>query len=524
LEFEIRELSRLTKDIADLPYDPEPWLHRGQCLRLLGYPELALGDVYKARLLVEAALGNTSILGTTITGNNALLTFGMKIWWLHTTDPAWEQWKSMITTPELLRSRVTDILKKLELQVWAELMEGLIAMNACHDYVQLSREAVAKFPSDGIFPSELINAESWFKQREEILQTQCNEGEISANLMHSTLYNGGVFPVAYPWMTEDIVTREDTFFQQLQKEFKVESTNCIVARSAIRNSHGDEASLSHIDVFGVVATRNIALTETVLIDRTVAGVLCSIDRCATCCSNLSGSIANSCCSMGYCSDACAKTALETFHAPLCSRDFTYLYDAAKSAKLSTDISLDSLLLLRVLALAIHEGPAHPLKTSLLARLTPAYEIDGLIIFNFPDHIITPIRILQELGVDVFANSAYDSWVIHTMRCRLQNNKHGQTLDELHGTAVNPLYSMFNHSCAPNIGWEHEGNNSTLRLFAERPIVEGEELFISYIKPLDLEWAERQQALMPWLGMDCECERCKKERPTGDASQSLGTSA
>lgn len=113
----------------------------------------------------------------------------------------------MVTTSELLRGRVTNILKKLELQIWTELMEGLIAPNACQDYVQLSREAVAKFPSDEIFPSELINAESWFKQREDILHTQHNAGEISADLMRATLYNGGAFPVAYPWMSEDLVTR-----------------------------------------------------------------------------------------------------------------------------------------------------------------------------------------------------------------------------------------------------------------------------------------------------------------------------
>ena len=108
--------------------------------------ELALGDVYKARLLVEAALGNTSIHGITITGNNALLTFGMKIWWLHMADPAWEQWKSMITTPELLRSRVMDILKKLELQIWTELMEGLSHRMPVMIIFSSSREAVAKFP------------------------------------------------------------------------------------------------------------------------------------------------------------------------------------------------------------------------------------------------------------------------------------------------------------------------------------------------------------------------------------------
>ena len=48
-----------TQQLAALPYDPETWLNRGNCLRLLGYPELALGDVYKARLLVEAGIEET---------------------------------------------------------------------------------------------------------------------------------------------------------------------------------------------------------------------------------------------------------------------------------------------------------------------------------------------------------------------------------------------------------------------------------------------------------------------------------
>ena len=231
-------------------------------------------------------------------------------------------------------------------------------------------------------------------------------------------------------------------------------------------------------------------------DSTLAGVVSSISRCATCCSDLTSAITNSCCNVPYCSRTCSQTALQKFHPALCGKDFTFLFEASKFAKLNTDFSIDSLLLLRVLALAIHERAVNPLQMSLVARLTPAYDIDHLIIFNFPDHIIMPIRILQELGIDVFANADYDTWVIHTMRCRLQNNKHGQTLDDLKGTAVNPLYSMFNHSCDPNIDWEHEGNSSTLRLFAERNIMKGEELFISYVKPLDLGLAGRQQALMP----------------------------
>ena len=134
----------------------------------------------------------------------------------------------------------------------------------------------------------------------------------------------------------------------------------------------------------------------------------------------------------------------------------------------------------------------------------------LIVLNFADHIVTPILVLRELGVDVFANPLYDTWVLHTIRCRLQNNKHGATLDEFVGSAVSPLYSMFNHSCNPNVDWRHDDHNSTVTLFATRDIKEGEEMYISYIKGADMSRGERQKALMTWLGVECGCAMCESE--------------
>ncbi|KAA8563984.1 hypothetical protein MFRU_025g00100 [Monilinia fructicola] len=507
LESEIAELSQFTKDIARTPYDPENWLNRGNCLRRLGYPELALGDVHKSRLLVEAALENDCILGT-----DAYKAYSQKIYQLHQTHPAWMPRKSQVATPEALQALVSVLLKRLELQIWSELMEGLMASNCCTDYLAVSKDAVTRFPDDQVFPSEVTNAESWFEQRQNILQGYVDDKEMTKETMATTLYNGGVYPTAYPWMTEDLITRSDQLLEKVASEFASASSNCVVSKSTIRLASSPE-EISEVDVLGVVATRDIQAQESVLLDPTLAAAVGSVDRCSACCGPLLDEIENSCCSTKYCSSSCSQRALDSYHSVICGKDLNFLYEAKPaSSSNSTESSVGSNLLLRVLALSIKENAANPLETSLISRLTPAYNPNDpqLIAFNFKDHIITPIRILRELGIDVFTNSMYDTWVLHTIHCRLQNNKHGQTFDDIRGTAINPLYSMFNHSCDPNVDWRHDDENSTVTMFAERDIKKGEEMFISYIgKGKGLK--ERQGKLMPWFGMECACHKCDEEK-------------
>ncbi|KAF2489826.1 hypothetical protein BU16DRAFT_586014 [Lophium mytilinum] len=65
----------LTNSIIELPYHPSSWIRRAEAHTVLVYPELAIGDAYKARLLVEAALSNTTELG-----EMAVLVYGMSDW------------------------------------------------------------------------------------------------------------------------------------------------------------------------------------------------------------------------------------------------------------------------------------------------------------------------------------------------------------------------------------------------------------------------------------------------------------
>ncbi|KAL3418843.1 WD and tetratricopeptide repeat protein [Phlyctema vagabunda] len=521
LEAEIRDFQQASQGILENPYDPELWLNRAHCLRLLGYPELALGDIYKARLLAEAALSSNS---TTI-GTLALEAYSKNVYNLHMTHPAYVRFKSCVSTPELLKTWSIRMLGRVEVQIWTELMEGLLAANCCDDYLRLSKEAVQKFPEDDIFPSEVANAENWNEQRIAILQERVDDGEMTEEQMSTNLLSGGVYPVAYPWMTDDILTRDEDLLQKLKSEFLAVSTNCTVAKSTIRDvaDSDDGEALSEVDVLGVISTSAIDAGSTVLIDATTASAISSTSRCPTCCGAVAAdtSFVNECCEVRYCSETCSSTALEKFHKSICKKDLSFLTSAAEKATKTTDFSIDSLLLLRVLALSMQEAAStHPLQSSLLSRLTPTYDMaePQLIIFNFATHIATPLQTLQALGVDVFARAEYDTWVLHTMRCRLQNNKHGQTLDGAIGTAVNPLYSMFNHSCEPNVDWRHDARSSTVTMFAERDVAPGHELLISYIRGRELlapagvlPRPQRAAMLMTWFGMDCRCARCEREK-------------
>jgi len=391
--------------------------------------------------------------------------------------------------------------------------------------VRLSREAVEKFPDDAYFPSEVKNADAWSDQRDKILKEKVNNKELDESQMVNTSVNGGVYPTAYPFMTEDFLVRDEVVFEGIEEDFKMVSTNCMVVRSTIRNTLaiGKEEATTEDDCIGAIATRDIIAGDTVLIDTTSAGSV-GVDAdpsgCPTCCASPVNNFWNTCCSVLYCSQVCANTALETFHGPICGRDFEYLYSAARKAKVTTDFSLDALLLMKVLALSIADKADHPLKSKLLVRLTPAYGFKepNLIIFNFEDHIQMPITILQTFGINIFTEPLYDTWVLHTIKCRLQNNKHGQTLGDWPGTSISGLYSMLNHSCSPNVDWRHDSASSEVTMFATRDCKQGEELCISYIgsQGNSMNVVERRKKLMGWFGMPCRCAKCTEEAAAVEA--------
>jgi hypothetical protein len=467
----------------------------------LGYPELALGDVYKAHLLVEAALRNDDWLGETV-----LLYTGMSIWLAGLRNPLYSL---MDQDPEVFRTSVTNKLRELEENLAKGFVGSLFCAVAFADAAHFSRENMRRFPWDKVHAEHLQTALGLYKWKSDLKYDLEYQG-VSDALTKRALNSGNLKRAAYPWIPESLLTRDEKVLEAVRKDFSNVTKKCNVSRSQVRDHIKTTSTMSGQDVYGVIASEGIRRGETVLLDEGVTSVTNCPNRCPNCCGSLPPNPSVlSCCRPQFCSPKCSVQAFKEYHQVLCKKDFSFLLAAAHGC-LETDVNLENLLLLRIIAMAIQEGVANPLSSSLMRRLTPQYAVGTS--FSFVEHIANPIRTLQQLGINIFEDLNYDTWVIHTMRHRLVNNANGSDIEgKYHLTSCLPLYSMFNHSCEPNISYCHHGSGGYLRLYAKRKIKKGEELFIGYTDVEDLTKAERQKVVMPWLGAPCRCTRCERER-------------
>lgn len=422
--------------------------------------------------------------------------------------------------PERLDSKVlrATILDLYELKSWICLVQGLFYARAAADSLDLCREGLNIYPNDS-------NLLSWRDLIEEHLDLKLKAVPLERKTgdWMSDFRNGGVYMRQYPWVTVDEQRRSDSLIEKVKNEFvEASGGKCTVARSFI-NDH-----VSSTDELSVFATQDICEDDMVLIAITPIGVTDDPDGCPTCSVSLQDRPPDlqaifpgepcslPCCNDRYCSSICADLALQTFHPPICSKDLSFLLPIRAhdpSHPPSADSwSLASRLLLRCIASAVHTN-THPL--ALLSRFKASYTGDHMLIFNF-SNVIDAFKILQTLNVDIFADLRFDTWVLHTIQCRIANNKAGTDAENGYNYAhVNPLYCFLNHSCEPNCAHIPQMCNSSIELVvASRDIKKGEEIFTSYLtgEELDLPWEARQKELFRWIRGECRCVRCIKEAP------------
>lgn len=345
------------------------------------------------------------------------------------------------------------------------------------------------------------------------------------------LEHGFIQHLPYPFVPKKYLGRGMDLFESTQALFGTASSSCKLAHSTIVNSSNlsDESSA---DVLGVFATRNIHIAERLVEDTTVLAAstvsaaapstLKSTPYSSRICDNCYGSIPkqsrqyvlSNCCNTPYCTARCRDMALHSYHRVLCGQNFDWLYNESREKQ--QRFVLNGPIWLRILAACVQSN-CHPLDHPSIARLTPLHDKAGRL-WTLSNNIITPIRILQQLGINALIDFRYDTWVLQTIWTRVINNQEEHTTpDGRQVRAISPLYSFFNHSCEPNTGWSATNSptctdGSTKDIFANQHIRKGEELCISYGKFGKHESkAERQKVIQSWIGSEkeCGCTKCQR---------------
>ena len=499
-----------SKQILLTPYNPEYWFRRADTLLHLGYPELATGDARKACLLIESAIDD---MGDDL---------GEKVKAAYSTFLQLEQYDEERNSLEsdLWMTRVRDCLIELLRNTYRLSLKAIEFTLDPWEALHICQEAKHKYPNDDYFPEEFRVYKAQFEKARQTIRMERH----TAAEANQQLIQGRIFLRQYPFIPAEYLRRSGSLITLIQTEFTAASPKCKLVRSP--ESNRPIRTSEPTDVLGIFASSDIAISEHLFADATVIGATNTLltpnePTCEACCGTISPDgktkVLAKCCPAVYCSRQCQTRAMASYHEVLCGQDFGWLCEAAKPANDSSHPGLDGLVWLRVLSLCV-QSDCHPLQHPLLARLTAQYKSPTVHRWSYEWNVDIPIQILRQLGVDVWVDHRFDTWVLQTIWARLINNRnvkmhHGRAV-----VAVNPLFSFFNHSCEPNATWrssmETSTGGTTVEITATRPMRKDEEIFISYCddgaKGKDLIKDRRQDLLMPWLGQKCECPRCERE--------------
>ena len=467
-------------------YNPVIWLNRAYHLLLLGYPELAAGDAHKADMLVTAKLKSI------------------------------DNEKSVDESIELA---------DLKLICLTRLAEALAAIWESVGLNEVCRDGLAIRPSHPELNHFSKLAAEILEAKRRMAKNQNYDGEMQKLFVSQ----GIILHEQYPFMSTKHMRRDNKAIDAVKQTLQVVSSNCSLAPRTFSGP-----SRTQTEGFGIYAKTNIEANTRLFDDETILGALNADtsspsatkgvkgpEICGNCwgCLPINSTlrVKSPCCSTVYCSEHCRDLASRFYHSKTCGQDFKWLYGMLQAAR-EDDPAMNVLMLLRLLSICTQHD-CHPLDHPLIARLIPHLSDAQSRKWTFRDNIVNPNLVLQQLGVDIFQDLRFDTWVLQNVRYRMVTNQRG-TAGRRFLRAINPLYCFLNHSCEPNAIWyaarASEGatahDSTTISVISTKPIKKGEEICIDYNKVSRISnKAKRQEELRNWIpGGVCACTRCQRE--------------
>lgn len=491
------------REIRMEPYYPQAWIERGATLLDLGYGELAIADAYRGRLLIEAfRAGEKELFQDSFPRKVVKDKLFFKVYTAVSIDVAMS---SNGEGPAKAHQQLVFELDEMEERAFVTTIEGLRRLGAVYDALEVAREAKTRFPKNAVIEG--------YVQSLPIQQRALDEECLKQGIHHPAARKvGRLRRVQYPWVVQEEVGRSNKAIKKVKANIKAASNNAVLRTSPL--CCGTEESL------GVFARRKIPKGERIVLDRSIFSTFndTAETNCDACSILLSGNPhVLECCKVRYCSAICKADALKSYHKTLCRKDFRWLYREYSDADpLLNDMI--PLLMVKVLATAIQQN-ARPLKVACVGTMHAGYGKQIPSYFKLMDNITAPTKILQTLGVDIFTDIRFDSWVMQTLFLRIENNRQGATYRRRTYSSLNPMFTMFNHACKPSATWFDEGGiiGAPVDIRAFRNIEEGEEICISYTD-VHLTEEKRRSMVASHIGKDCACARCLEERAAVAAGQ------
>ncbi|KAF6230321.1 hypothetical protein HO133_004661 [Letharia lupina] len=558
-----------TVHIEESPYDCDPYVRRAVCHEKLGYPDLAAGDAYRALLLTDELLDESGewheltveaiessarkedrvlVNGATngLNRNGAMTGDGHSV---RTQNEEGSKGVNGKEKEDLWYNVIAEGYARRSYEILARTLSDCGDLKAAYDFTERSLKV---FPGHDILKG--VQEQIMNKHRQSQLQKDPTWDKSDFNPRTELPENGSAKREIYPWNKHEIDRFSEDSMSFLNAEIMKAAPKCevravelpVLNTQAFYQENQKPATITQLGVF---ATTEISPNETVLVEPSVLtsstrlfDPLC--DACSSALPMVDRDHPLPCCpdcdDTVFCSEPCLTRAQDLYHPAVCGLlDFDIV--ANDPSPFAASNALYTLLIARTLAMAETQD-IHPLDLPQVKYLWGDFTPPGspavrTLPFSFENNIAQPLHLLSKLDRDPFAPEIfgrYDTWVINTLLAKFRgvaNAKMNERTGMPEVAGVHWLWSLSNHSCAPNMRWAWEKGG--MGLVARGPddavrwgedmnaegmwkggIKKGDEVLTHYCD-VELGVRQRREWAVGPLGGLCVCERCAwEEREEG----------
>lgn len=584
-EREFSPLDMYTWAVLLSPYNPTYWTSRAYLFYQLGHFDLALGDAHRAFYLVEI-LHNVHIRSE----QPGLYRCVLDAVEQHIVATGRSRDEEPVATMRR-RNGINTFVPALRRTFHHIISLSLIALEAWEDYEEMDKHLTLRLIQAGPHSRPFANrAESMRK----FVTRKKDQRDKSGNLWHHEKRLGSVVARPYPQAANDVDRTDAVFLDKLNDNFRGGLQGAKDDRPRLLVQQTGPSSLG-VTASGVINPRVLIYAEEPSVKGHLLRELLPERRCENCKRSLAegsirqisrdwralGEVAKQqnqqrsfcqCCdddgsrvTLFFCPpppdvpnppdagdgpETCMEIARALFHHRVCGRQWRWLHRAMQALpENGKEVAVDHGRHGTILGLLLREV----FDMTLIARgwgTAPnvlAHEIDAMLPlcggedlphqpeqrfpFGYAANIVVPFDILLALGINIFRDLDFDTWVIQTVLRKLQLNlvpwdparrgpsdtpiprvaAPGETdglRENLGHLYIHTGFAMFNHACSEsaNAIWSWDGDRpgipNRIIVRTKRAVPDGQEIRLNYF-PGD-EPAEKKRKL---FGRDCDCGKC-----------------